>query len=91
MLIPMETFLAVVQHLRNAPDKISAPPRPVDRKDLHREARCPHCHELMDTHVYAGPGNVVIDNCRHCAANWLDHSELKQIVSAPAEHAPQTD
>jgi Zn-finger nucleic acid-binding protein len=37
----------------------------------------------MDTHYYAGGGNVVIDDCSRCELNWLDAGELMSIVRAP--------
>jgi Zn-finger nucleic acid-binding protein len=37
----------------------------------------------MDTHYYAGPGNIVIDDCGRCELNWLDAGELMTIVRAP--------
>jgi Zn-finger nucleic acid-binding protein len=37
----------------------------------------------MDTHLYGGGGNVVIDDCERCGLNWLDHGELDRIVRAP--------
>jgi Zn-finger nucleic acid-binding protein len=37
----------------------------------------------MITHRYGGPGNVIIDSCERCQANWLDYGELARIVRAP--------
>jgi Zn-finger nucleic acid-binding protein len=37
----------------------------------------------MDTHYYAGGGNVVIDDCSRCELNWLDAGELMAIARAP--------
>jgi Zn-finger nucleic acid-binding protein len=37
----------------------------------------------MDTHYYAGPGNIVIDDCSFCHLNWLDYGELQRITRAP--------
>ena len=51
-----------------------------DERDLERRIRCPGCGGTMMTHYYAGPGNVVIDNCPGCRLNWLDHRELRRIV-----------
>jgi Zn-finger nucleic acid-binding protein len=44
----------------------------------------------MDTHYYAGPGNVVIDSCSRCCLNWFDYGELRRIASAP-EHRSSPD
>jgi Zn-finger nucleic acid-binding protein len=37
----------------------------------------------MDTHLYGGGGNVIIDDCENCDLNWLDYGELDRIVRAP--------
>jgi Zn-finger nucleic acid-binding protein len=34
-------------------------------------------------HIYAGPGNAVIDSCERCQVNWLDPGELRRIAVAP--------
>jgi hypothetical protein len=39
---------------------------------LDRRTRCPQCGRDIDTHYYAGGGNVVIDDCSHCELNWLN-------------------
>ena len=44
----------------------------------------------MDTHLYAGPGNVVIESCDTCLLNWLDRGELMRIVHAPDDRNPAT-
>jgi Zn-finger nucleic acid-binding protein len=60
-------------------------PQPAaDSSDLRRKIDCPRCHHRMDTHFYAGPGNVVIDSCENCCLIWLDRGELMHIVHAPA-------
>jgi Zn-finger nucleic acid-binding protein len=41
----------------------------------------------MDTHFYAGPGNVIVDTCDDCSLLWLDRGELTRIVHAPDETA----
>jgi Zn-finger nucleic acid-binding protein len=40
----------------------------------------------MDTHFYAGPGNVIVDSCGNCFLIWLDRGELMRIVHAPDEN-----
>jgi hypothetical protein len=40
-------------------------PVPLDPKELQREVTCPRGRIRMDVHPYYGPGNVVIDTCRH--------------------------
>jgi Zn-finger nucleic acid-binding protein len=37
----------------------------------------------MDTHFYAGPGNVIVDSCDGCSLIWLDRGELTRIAHAP--------
>jgi len=37
----------------------------------------------METHFYAGPGNVVMDSCENCELIWLDRGELMHIARAP--------
>ncbi len=39
----------------------------------------------MDTHSYAGPGNVIVDSCGTCFLIWLDRGELTRIAHAPDE------
>jgi Zn-finger nucleic acid-binding protein len=39
----------------------------------------------MDTHSYAGPGNVIVDSCGDCFLIWLDRGELTRIAHAPDE------
>ncbi|MGD0669710.1 MAG: zf-TFIIB domain-containing protein [Bryobacteraceae bacterium] len=82
MLIPMETFLVLLQELKaEAPgQRVSHAPAP---RELDRHINCPRCHQRMDTHYYCGQGNVVIDDCSRCFLNWLDHGELIRIVQAP--------
>jgi hypothetical protein len=45
----------------------------------------------MDTHFYAGPGNVVIDSCENCCLTWLDGGELTRIAAAPEEQFESTE
>ena len=83
MLLPMETFVELVETLRARHHGPPSPPRPIDAADLERPASCPQCGARMDTHIYGGPGNIVIDNCPACRLNWLDFPELARIESAP--------
>jgi Zn-finger nucleic acid-binding protein len=82
LLIPMDTFLAIVQDVRSRREA-TADLRPIDWQALSRHLHCPQCDRQMDTHPYAGGGNVVIDSCENCSLNWLDYSELDRIVRAP--------
>jgi LSD1 subclass zinc finger protein len=82
MLIPMETFADLVQELRYGHDGgvIQAP---ADRRELDRRLNCPRCHQTMETHFYAGPGNVILSDCEHCSLDWIDHGKLMRIAHAP--------
>jgi Zn-finger nucleic acid-binding protein len=83
MLISMEKFLPLVEHLRALRDRpaafVGAPGHQNDVKNLH----CPLCNGAMDDHPYGGPGNVIIDSCEECSVIWLDRGELRRIVVAP--------
>jgi len=81
MLLAMDDFLRLVETLRARHKAPPFPPRPVDPADLKRSARCPKCGDRMDTHIYGGPGNIVIDNCAACRLNWLDYQELARITA----------
>jgi Zn-finger nucleic acid-binding protein len=83
MLISMDIFVALVADLRSRRDVSSRMMRPVDQKQLDQTIRCPHCGQDMETHVYGGGGNVVMNDCERCEVNWLDHGELERIVRAP--------
>ena len=82
MLLPMDNFVALVETLRARRKGPAFPPRPVDAAGPERAVNCPRCGASMDTHIYGGPGNIVIDNCPECRLNWLDHQELARITSA---------
>jgi LSD1 subclass zinc finger protein len=82
-LIPMPVFVLLVQDLRarwRGAAEIAPPPEP---RELDRHLSCPQCAGRMDTHYYAGGGNVVIDDCSRCELNWLDAGELSSIGRAP--------
>lgn len=83
VLIPMDRFGVLVAGLRARRAAGELPARPLNPADLERRIHCPGCGEPMHTHAYAGPGNVVIDNCPQCRLNWLDHAELQRIAGAP--------
>jgi Zn-finger nucleic acid-binding protein len=83
MLIGMEVFVEIVQDLRARRAGTVDAPRAPEWTDLNRRLVCSQCKRDMDTHLYGGPGNVVIDTCENCSVNWLDYSELERIVRAP--------
>jgi Zn-finger nucleic acid-binding protein len=85
-LIPAPIFVLILRDLRAHRADTSVSPHPPDPKELQRRIQCPQCHRAMDTHYYAGPGNIVIDDCPWCELNWLDAGELMAIVRAP-DHA----
>jgi Zn-finger nucleic acid-binding protein len=86
MLIPMQALPTLIDELREGQSG-TAPQPAADGSDLQRKIECPKCHHRMDTHFYAGPGNVVVDSCEDCSLIWLDRGELKHIVRAPGMYA----
>jgi Zn-finger nucleic acid-binding protein len=87
MLVPMQVFQLLVDELRAQQAGAIVPPA-ADRKELLRVIDCPHCHQHMNTHFYAGPGNIIIDSCEHCLLSWLDRGELTRVVHAPDDRDP---
>jgi len=83
MLISMGVFPVVIEDLKSQRASTAYNARPVDLRDLDRRLPCPKCGRQMDTHLYGGGGNVVIDDCENCGLNWLDYGELDRIVRAP--------
>ncbi len=82
-LIPMTVFVVLIAALRaRRGDAVEIAPSP-DPHHLDRVVLCPQCGRRMDTHYYAGGGNVVIDDCSRCELNWLDAGELIAIAHAP--------
>lgn len=68
--------------------KAVTPAEPVpraDEKELERRVHCPQCGEMMGTHHYLGPGNIIIDTCDACNLIWLDYGELTKAVDAPGK------
>ena len=82
-LINQTSFRKIVKHRRARAIGPPLPPKLLDREALKRRVSCPRCGEVMDTHPYYGPGNLVVDNCTNCSMIWLDRSELSTIVDAP--------
>lgn len=83
MLIDMDIFADLVQTLRRGNDGGGVIPQPPDRSELQRRLTCPHCRRVMETHFYAGPGNVILSDCERCSLDWLDHGKLMRIAHAP--------
>ena len=84
LLLPMPALQPVLEQLRSG-DHDAAVQTPPDRGDLKRVIQCPRCNRRMDTHFYAGPGNVIVDTCDACDLIWLDRGELTRIAHAPDE------
>jgi hypothetical protein len=82
MLIQMDVFADLVQTLRRGHEGGIAPQAP-DRSELQRRLACPHCRQAMETHFYAGPGNVILSDCERCSLDWVDHGKLMRIAHAP--------
>ena len=83
VLMPRETFGALITDRRTNAAGPGLAPLPLDRRELTRQITCPGCGAKMDVHPYAGPGGVVIDTCSRCDLIWLDRGELTQISDAP--------
>jgi Zn-finger nucleic acid-binding protein len=90
MLIPMAALQGLIDELQAVQSGGALPQPPADAHDLDRKINCPQCHRRMDTHLYAGPGNVVVDSCEDCSLIWLDRGELMHIVRAPDEHEAES-
>ena len=84
LLIEMDSFVEMIHRLIADGQAAALSPRPINAADLERATDCPGCGRRMDTHPYGGGGGVVLDNCPRCRFNWLDHKELRRVVSAAA-------
>lgn len=82
-------FGEVVQYLRSRARGPADRPRLLSKEELARQVKCPYCRRVMETHPYAGPGNIVIDTCPNCFIIWLDYGEIRQIVDAPGRDRGQ--
>ncbi|MBS1252167.1 MAG: hypothetical protein MAG451_01205 [Anaerolineales bacterium] len=83
VLMNQWAFAKAVEQLRARASGPPNPPRPLNREACQRRTLCPMCNQSMDTHPYAGPGNVVIDVCVDCAVIWLDYGEFRAVIDAP--------
>ena len=81
MLVAMDELPEIVTDLRSRREA-TGDVHPPEWSDLQRHRRCPQCGEAFDTHLYGGPGNVIIDACEHCSLVWLDSRELDRMVRA---------
>ena len=82
ILIDTFAFFPTILFIRGRVNKLELPPRLLQKEELTRELSCPNCRAKMDTHPYAGPGNIVIDTCNICDLNWLDYGEFYRAVNA---------
>lgn len=89
MLVAMGALEDLIAQLRAAGQASEAKPSAYDPDEMRRILQCPHCQHRMETHLYAGPGNVVIDSCEPCCMIWLDRGEAKRIASAGDHPQPQ--
>jgi Zn-finger nucleic acid-binding protein len=83
LLLPMNVLPSLIEARRAG--VTAAVQTPPDHADMKRAIQCPRCHRRMDTHSYAGPGNVIVDSCGDCFLIWLDRGELTRIAHAPDE------
>lgn len=83
LLVNMGAFMVVLEELRSRHASSEYVGEQPDWDNLQRTSQCPECGKKMNTHGYAGPGNVIIDSCSECCVNWLDYGEFQRIVRAP--------
>lgn len=83
VLLRHEDFGGIVQERQARRAGVEpAEPRAIDPASFERRLKCPSCRELMETHPYYGPGNIVVDTCSRCGYMWLDHGEISRVASA---------
>lgn len=82
ILVDTFSFFPTILFIRGRNNGPELPPHPLSENELKRNLFCPKCKQKMDTHPYAGPGNIVIDTCNTCSLNWLDYGEFYRIVNA---------
>lgn len=83
VLMLQHLFGKAVRVLRATARRPAVEPPQLDRQDLEQRVSCPSCGQTMSTHIYAGPGNIVIDTCLDCNLIWLDHRELRRVLDTP--------
>jgi Zn-finger nucleic acid-binding protein len=89
MLIAMMEFQSLIDAARTASGPVASLPAEVHELDRH--ITCPHCHRAMESHFYAGSGNVVMDTCETCCLHWLDHDEVARIAQANSTEPNRID
>jgi DNA-directed RNA polymerase subunit RPC12/RpoP len=82
LLIAMPLFVPIIDAARAHEDRTGVI-APRQQRPGDRVLACPRCQQPMLSHLYGGPGNLVIDTCEPCQVNWLDPAELRRIARAP--------
>ena len=77
------TFRNTIESKRAMATTPAEPQTLVNEEELHRQVYCPDCGNVMETHLYLGPGNIAIDTCASCNLIWLDHGEINKVINAP--------
>src|SRR5262249_60580539 len=83
LLTDMNRFATVIAAVRAGDERLFRVALPRRQNPGERLINCPQCRQPMLSHIYGGPGNVVIDSCERCQLNWLDPGELRRIAMAP--------
>jgi len=89
VLIDMGLFVSVIEAVRESEARTEVV-LPRSQNPGERLLNCPGCGQIMLSHIYLGPGNLVIDTCERCRLNWLDGGELRRIARAPRSVYPKT-
>ena len=82
VLVEMKHFVTLSDAVR-AREPRTGVPLPRRQRPGDPILTCPLCKEAMLSHLYGGPGNLVLDTCEQCLVNWLDPGELRRIARAP--------
>ena len=82
VLVQMQHFVTLSDAVR-AREPRTGVALPRRQRPGDRVLSCPICGQPMLSHLYAGPGNLVLDTCEQCLVNWLDPGELRRIARAP--------
>jgi Zn-finger nucleic acid-binding protein len=82
VLVEMKHFVTLSDAVR-ARESSAGMALPRRQRPGERILACPLCAQPMLSHVYGGPGNLVLDTCERCHVNWLDPGELRRIARAP--------
>ena len=83
MLVDMSRFVTLIDAVRAHEERSLRIALPRRQNPADRIINCPACGQPMLGHIYAGPGNAVIDSCERREVNWLDPGELRRIAVAP--------